>query len=175
MKIMPDVEQEIRRKIRDERAKDPLITVIGLQSKPETHFNHTFHRDYVAKLTHKVSRQTLVELDRTRLEERMNFTRENYRMMREALLKVVYWKDEDGPPRPRMADKVEAAKSVAMLDLALLKAEIETGMFKKPIELLAKEVYYEEIRLAIIAAWHRGSNLPVTTIQEMAPRALPGH
>ena len=31
---------------------------------------------------------------------------------------------------------MEAAKSVAMLDLALLKAEIETGMYKKPIEKL---------------------------------------
>jgi hypothetical protein len=30
-------------------------------------------------------------MDRTRIEERMNFTRENYRMMRERLLKIIYW------------------------------------------------------------------------------------
>ena len=38
---------------------------------------------------------------------------------------------------------MEAAKSVAMLDLALLKAEIETGMYKKPIEKLAADIRYD--------------------------------
>jgi len=29
MRVLPPVEEEIRRIIRDERAKDPLITVLG--------------------------------------------------------------------------------------------------------------------------------------------------
>lgn len=66
----------------------------------------------------------------------MEFTRENYRMMREELLKTVYWKDDDTTPKRRALDRVEAAQSVAMLNLALLKAEIETGMYKKPVEML---------------------------------------
>jgi hypothetical protein len=33
--------------------------------------------------------------------------RENYRMMREALLKVVYWKEEDAPSRPLNYHTVE--------------------------------------------------------------------
>jgi hypothetical protein len=77
MKIMPPVEQAIRRAIRDERAKDPLITIIGLQSKLEAKFNRTFRREYLAGMSDKVPRQTLVELDRTKIEERMAFTREN--------------------------------------------------------------------------------------------------
>jgi hypothetical protein len=60
-----------------------------------------------------------------------------------------------------------------MLDLALLKAEIETGMYKKPIELLAKEIHYEplpdEIRAVIIASWKRGGLLPAATIERMVP------
>ena len=60
-----------------------------------------------------------------------------------------------------------------MMDLALLSAEVANGMYKKPIEVLAKEVHYEplppEIRVAIIAAWTRGSTLPAAAIEAMVP------
>ena len=60
----------------------------------------------------------------------MAFTRENYRMVREKLMEITYWDKvaHPGERPPQKRDVVEAAKSVAMLDLALLKAEIETGM-----------------------------------------------
>jgi len=100
-------------------------------------------------------------------------------MMREALLKVVYWIDEDGPPRPLMRDKVEAAKNVVMMDLALLSAEIANGMYKNPIEAIAKEIHYEpvpgEVRVVIIAAWQRGGLLPRAAIEQMVPQVAPSH
>jgi hypothetical protein len=40
----------------------------------------------------------------------MNFTRQNYRMMGEELLKIVYWKDGDAGSRPRVQDRIEAAE-----------------------------------------------------------------
>jgi hypothetical protein len=178
MRIVPPIEQEIRRAIRDERAKKPLITIIELQHNLKRQFNREFSHYYLTKLAEKVSRETLVEIDRAKIEERMAFTRENYRMMREELLKVVYWSPEtaQGQRPPRTQDRVEAAKSVVMLDLALLKAEIETGMYKRPIEDLAKTIRYEplagEVRLAIIAAWQRGGLLPAATIEEMVPLTL---
>ena len=45
MRILPAVEEEIRRVIRDERAKDPLITVGRLEKALEAHFNRglAFH------------------------------------------------------------------------------------------------------------------------------------
>ena len=46
------------------------------------------------------------------------------------------------------------------MDLAILKAEIDNGLYKKPIEVLAKEFQYGplpgEVRAVIIAAWRRG-------------------
>jgi hypothetical protein len=55
-------------------------------------------------------------------------------------------------------------------------ALLANGMYKKPIELLAKEVHYEplpvEIRVAIIAAWRRGSALPQATIDGMTPARI---
>jgi hypothetical protein len=101
----------------------------------------------------------------------MNFTHENYRMMREELLKIVYWKDGDLVPKPLARDKVEAAKNVVMLDLALLNAAIANGMYKKSIEALAREIHCEplpdEIRTVIIASWRRGGLLPAATIEKM--------
>jgi hypothetical protein len=116
MRIVPELDHKIRRKIRDARAKDPLISVVALQEQLEQRFNRTFSRKYIAKLAMKVERQGLVEADRTKLEERMQFTRENYRMMREELLKIVYWDPETatpGLPKPLARDdvlrKVQAA------------------------------------------------------------------
>jgi hypothetical protein len=101
-----------------------------------------------------------VTADRTKIEERMNFTRENYRMMREELLKIVYWDPETakvGMPKPLAKDRIEAAKNVVMMDLALLRAEIANGMYKKPLDDIAEEFQYEpvpeEVRVVIMAAW----------------------
>jgi hypothetical protein len=113
----------------------------------------------------------MVESDRAQIEDRMRQTRENYRVSREALLKII--NDEEAYPDAR--DKVEAAKALVMLDLALLKAEIETGMYKKPVEVLAREIHYEpspaEVRAVAIEAWARRGMLPKGTIEEIVPAA----
>jgi hypothetical protein len=75
MRVLSPVEEEIRRIIRDERAKDPLITVSGLEHALEKHFDRGFSHQYVSKIADKVSSEGLVEMDRTRIEDRMNFTR----------------------------------------------------------------------------------------------------
>jgi hypothetical protein len=176
MRILPAVEEGIRRVIRDERAKDPLITVSGLEHALEKHFERGFSHQYVSKLADKVAREGLIDLDRAQIEQRLNFSRENYRMMREQLLKIVYWKPEDdgGISKPAAKDRVEAAKSVVMMDLALLSAEIANGLYKKPIQVIAREIHYEplpeEMRAVIIASWKRGGLLPAAMIESMVPQ-----
>ena len=83
MRVLPPIEEEIRRVVRDERAKDPLITVSGLEHALEDHFQRGFSHQYVSKIADKVAREGIIQSDRTQIEERMTFTRENYRMMRE--------------------------------------------------------------------------------------------
>jgi acyl-CoA reductase-like NAD-dependent aldehyde dehydrogenase len=173
MRIVPELDHKIRREIRDARAKDPLVTVVDLQEQLEKQFNRTFSRKYIAKLAMKVERQALVEADRTKLEERMQFTRENYRMMRERSLKIIYWKSEDGGKPPGNRDVNEAAKNIVMIDLAIHQAEAAAGMYKKPVEVLAREVRYDplppETRMIVIAAWERGGLLPQAAIEQMVP------
>jgi hypothetical protein len=57
MMVLPPVEGEFHRIIRNERAKDPLITVPGLEKVLEKRFNRGFSRRYVAKLADKVARR----------------------------------------------------------------------------------------------------------------------
>jgi hypothetical protein len=171
----PEVHDVVKREIRDARARDPLISQDGLIEHLSKRFNRSFDHRYVRKLTEKIARQALIEADRTQTEQRLNFTRENYRIVREELLKILYWRDDNtnGMPRPRAQDRIEAAKNIVGMDLAILNAELANGMYKKPISELAKQVQYEplpeEIRVAIIAAWRRGSTLPAATIHEMVP------
>ena len=102
--------------------------------------------------------------------------RENYRVVREELMKIMHWMPDNavpGMPKPLARDRVEAAKSIVMLDLALLSAEIANGMYKKPIQVLAKEIHYDplpdDVRTVIIAAWTRGGMLPPATVEHMVP------
>ena len=179
MRVLPPVEEEIRRIIRDERAKDPLITVSGLEKALEEHFQRGFSHQYVSKIADKVAREGLVEIDRTQIEERMAFTRENYRMMRERLLKIIYWtlpeniEDIRNFKPPLNKDVIEAAKNVVMMDLALLQAEAAAGIYKKPIEVIAKEFRYDplppETRMIVIAAWQHGGLLPAAAIERIVP------
>jgi hypothetical protein len=95
MRILPPVEEEIRRIVRDERAKDPLVTVSGFKAALEEHFERGFSHQYVSKIADKIAREGLIEADRTQIEARMIFTRENYRMVRERMLKIIYWTPDD--------------------------------------------------------------------------------
>ena len=51
-----------------------------------------------------------------------------------------------------------------LLPLALLNAEMTSGLYKKPIEVLARKVHYEplppELRAVVIASWTLQNVLP---------------
>jgi len=171
-------EENLKRAIRDAVALDPIATIPQLTETLSKRLNHSFDPRYIKRLRDKIGRQALVEYDRAKIEDRMNFTRENYRMIRERLVKIVYWNPEDNPreKRPWASDVIDAAKTIVMLDFTLLKAEIETGMYKKPIELLAKEIRYDplpdDIRIVVIQSWKNFGMLPAATIEEMVPAKM---
>jgi hypothetical protein len=75
--------------------------------------------------------------------------------MRERLMSIVWWKEEYGGKSALNPDVNEAAKNIVMMDLAILQAEA-AGTYKKPIEVLAREVHYEplpgQVREVVIAA-----------------------
>jgi hypothetical protein len=165
-RFAPAYEERLKREIRDAIAIDPIATIPEITERLNKRLNHSFDPRYIKRLRDKVSRQIIVESDRMQIEDRMKITRANHRISRKALLEII----NSGVPA---RDRVEDAKALVMLDLAVFKAEFETEMFKKSIEVLAKEFHYDplppEIRAAVIAAWIRGDMLPRATIEKMAP------
>jgi hypothetical protein len=75
MKMPPPVAEEIRRHVRDARAKDPFISVAGPKKILDDHFDRGFTHQYVSKIADRVAREALIIADRTQIEEGMNFTR----------------------------------------------------------------------------------------------------
>jgi len=118
---MTSAAQKMKGALLSGSSRRPLKTCILFAASRTPSASH----QYVSKIADKVAREGLIEADRTQIEQRMQFTRENYRMMREQLLKIVYWKDGDPGKRPWHSEVTDAAKTIVMLDLALLKAEIE--------------------------------------------------
>jgi hypothetical protein len=120
--------------------------------------DHSFDQRYIERLHAKVIRQNLVELDHAQIEGRIATTRENYRIVREELMKMLWTPDNavPGMPKPLAKDRVEAAKNIVVLDLALSNAEIANGISKKPIDAIVKEYRYDplpdDVRVAIIAS-----------------------
>jgi hypothetical protein len=93
---------------------------------------------------------------------------------------MVYWQPDPGNPgerKPSNKDVIEAAMNVVMIDLALLSAEMTAGIYRKPIDEIAKTFQYEplppEVRQVIVAAWIRGGLLPPSAIKAMVPRREP--
>ena len=62
-----------------------------------------------------------------------------------------------------------------MMDLALLRAEIANGMYKKPLDAIVREYRYDplpdEVR-AVIISWKRGGLLPGAAIEQMVPEQM---
>jgi hypothetical protein len=179
MRIFPPFEEKIRQSIRNELAKKPTVTMLALKEQMQKEFGRDFHFSYLRKLVGKVRNEISYEIDTARIEPRMAEMRENFRVMREKLLEIVYWTPEDhreGMPKPLARDRVEAAKSVVMLDLAILNAEAAAGMYKKPIADIAKQFQYEplpgEVRVAVIAAWQRGGLLSADKIDHIVPNVV---
>lgn len=175
MRVLPPFEEKIRASIRDEMALKPTLGIHELQERLKDTFGRDFHFTYVRKLVGKVRNEISHEIDTAKIEPRLAAMRENYRLIRDRLAQIVWWKPEYGGKPPINRDVNEAAKNLVMMDLAILQAEAAAGMYRKPLEVLAREVHYEplpaEVRTVVIAAWTRGGLLPRTIVEQIIPRS----
>lgn len=95
MRVLPPFEQKIRGQIRDEMATKPLITVMAIKERMVRGLRPRLRLHLHPQAGQQgAQREIVIEIDRAQIEPRLAFTRENYRMMREELLKIVYWTPE---------------------------------------------------------------------------------
>jgi hypothetical protein len=84
---------------------------------------------------------------RTKIEERMAFTRDNYRMMGERLLQIVYWEpDTDSPipislqKPPYKEDVIETAKTLSCSTSRCSRPSSRPACTRSPIDVIAERV-----------------------------------
>lgn len=135
-------EDKIKRAIRDAFAYDPLLTQTALIEYLNKKFSHSFDFRYIKRLTDKVMGQAKNEIDRAAIEPRLIALRETYRVSREALLGILERSKNDyGKNKPWDSSVIEAARSLVMLDIAVLNAEVANGLYKNLDEAAAKLEY----------------------------------
>jgi hypothetical protein len=174
MRYLPPFEEKLRSQIRNEMAMTPLITVMRIKERLEEINDRGFDYTYIRKLVGKVRNEISYEIDSAKIEPRLAAARENYRVVRERLTQIAWWKEEYGGRPPGYRDINEALKNIVMMDLAILQSEMATGLYKKAPELLPKNFHYEplptEVRAVVIAAWQRVGMLPQRIVEGMVPQ-----
>lgn len=142
MKITNETEERIKRAVRDIIAIDPLVSVSRLQrSLAERNFvgpkGNPLDWHYVAKVVRKVTREGAMQVDTQKLSERILPIKERYRLIAEEYIRIGFWRPpalgqpDHGIPQPSNRDKMKALELLLKLDLAILRAEIEVGLFER--------------------------------------------
>jgi hypothetical protein len=163
-------EDKIKRAIRDGFAYDPLLTQSALVDHLNRRFNHSFDPRYIKRLTNKVMGQVRAELDRATIGPRLNALRETYRVSRESLLSILErGRVHNGRDKPWDSTIVEAARSLVMLDIAVLNAEVANGLYKNMDEAASQLKYPalpDEQRGQIISTFQKWKILPPGSLVE---------
>ncbi len=132
--MLPEHEERIKGTVRNIIAVDPLVSIRKVQRIYEEKTGKSISDKYVSKIMHKVRRQAVVESDRKKINERLAEVRETFRVMREDLTRYIYWKHEYqgiyGIQRPSLKDRMAAMKLLGHLELSLLRAERDCGIFE---------------------------------------------
>jgi hypothetical protein len=150
--VIKTVEQEhqIKLAIRDVVARNPLISVVQLQNALKergfiTANGNALDWVYVSKLVRKLNREKALAVDLQKVNERLAVTKERYRVIIESLWRIVEWKDEYlekfGLYPPKVSDRIRAANTIINLDLAILKAEMDAGIFDRKLGSVDLNVY----------------------------------
>jgi hypothetical protein len=157
-------EQKLKLTIRDEIGRNPLISVLQLQSVLKTRGFQTNDGNplswhYVAKLIRKLNREKALAVDTQKIQERLAITKESYRLIIQNLWRIIDWQPEYlelyfiHPPKNE--ERIKAANILIKLDLAILKAEMDAGIFERKLG---------EVDINI----HRSLPLPEETIHKIA-------
>ena len=139
MKKLPEQENKLKRAIRDIIALDPLVSTerianLLFDQGIKTANNRPLDWHYVHKIRAKMHRESLIDLDRTGVKERVQETKERYRLLTSQLTRIAYATEDlqrENSAKPSYRERISAMSAIMKHDLALLNAEIETGVLKK--------------------------------------------
>jgi len=134
MPKVPDYKASpIRRAIRSEMAKDPLVSSRQLHAILEKKGFH-IGEDFMLKLVHKVTSEIEYDANNTDLIARLSSTRERTILIIDRLMKIAFWEFDylgQGIAQPSLDHQLSAMRMIIDMDLALLRAELIGGIYTR--------------------------------------------
>ena len=150
MKKTYEAEFQLKLAIRDIIVRNPLTSVHQLRRDLaergfKTAQGNPLDWYYVAKVVRKLNREKALAVDQQKINERLGIMKENFRAVIEMLWRIIDYKFEymekytEYPPK---TDEVlKAANTLIKLDLAILKAEMDAGIFDRKLGCVDQNVY----------------------------------
>jgi len=142
MATTPHKEENLKLAIRDEISKNPYLSVLALQSILhkrgfQAASGNPLEWHYLAKLIRKLNREKALAVDTQKIQERLAITKESYRLIIRSLWRIIDWQPEYLEQYfihpPRNEERIKAANTLIKLDLAILKAEMDAGIFERKL------------------------------------------
>lgn len=177
-------ENKIIKAVREEIVIDPMISVARLRENLKERGITTYNGNaidpmYLGRLVRKISRRAAKEADNAKIGNRLAKTRERFSVMIERLLKIAFWKPEyihEGIWPPQTNEIVKALDTVQKMDLALLQAEMDSGLYKRhlgtiDIEIARKQPIPDNAREA---AWKTFKNWGIVPQEAETPKIQNG-
>ena len=132
MKKQPEVEESIKRLIREELAREPSLSVERMRTTLYSYGWKTVHGPldwaYVNKMIRSVRIENLARVENETRMERLAWYKERQRIMTKSLMEIVEGKPTydvyaDKTMYPTYEDRCGAAATITKMDTALLFAE----------------------------------------------------
>lgn len=161
---------EMENIIRKTVALDPLVSLRKIQ-KILGDNNYPIRKlEYIAKLRDRVHRRAIAELDQTLITERITETTERWKLSFVKLMQIAFGEPRPGEIPPKPFDQIMAITKLMELDLKLLSAQMDAGMFQRHIGLIEHEhrivpipaELKEQVNRAMIA-WTTPTRISKTT------------
>lgn len=154
-KVSEHKEARLRQIIRDALAIDPLITMQGVVRAVETKLGRPVDPRYVKKLVKRTTGEMVIIADREKVTERISYLRERNRIICNELLRIAFPNPND-PEKPGIIDRRKALESIARIENAQVKLEMDLGLFTRHLGKLDVDVRFKPLddatRLSIINA-----------------------
>ena len=178
-------ESDIKTAIRTAIAMEPMISSYRLQEVLREHGYRSsqgglIDRHYVLKLVRKIRGEAIRDLSEEKIGERLAGVRERFNVAFERLFKIAFWKWDyltEGLGQPSVGEQTYALSTILKMDLALLAAEMDAGLYKRTLGLVEHEIrnapLSDEQKETIRTAFERWGMLkpPVEALPETAPKS----
>lgn len=151
MKVILEKEEFLQNTIRNAIAVNPLVSIRRMQEIVKQNTGHSISDKYTTKLMKKIRRRAVIQSDRKLMNERLSEVRERFRVITDDLFRTIYWRPEFfidyGLVNPSPKERLAAMKLLGQLELALFRAEVDTGVFENR-QIIVHEMFNKRVLLS---------------------------